>query len=64
MAADIVEEYALAAVISESEALELRSVEEAKCRLDRPLWEKAIEEELDVLKAAGTWEPMRTSRRT
>jgi len=56
MAADCVEEYALAAVISESEALEPRSVEEAKRLPDWPLWEKSIEEELDVLKEAGTWE--------
>jgi len=56
MAADCVEEYALAAVISESEVLEPRSIEEAKRRPDWPLWEKSIEEELDVLKAAGKWE--------
>jgi len=56
MMVDFVEEYALVAVISESEVLEHRSIEEAKHRPDWPLWEKAIEEELGVLKAAGTWE--------
>jgi len=56
MTVDFVEEYALAVVISESEALEPHSIEEAKRHPDWPLWEKAIEEELGVLKAAGTWE--------
>ena len=56
MAADFADEYALAAEISEIEALEPRSLAEAKSRPDWPLWEKAIEEELKVLKEAGTWE--------
>lgn len=56
MVADIVEEYALVAMISVSEALEPCSIEEAKHPPDWPLWENAIEEELGVLKAAGTWE--------
>ncbi|PPQ83525.1 hypothetical protein CVT26_004100 [Gymnopilus dilepis] len=50
------EEYGLAAEISEAEALEPRNVREARRRPDWPLWEKAIQEELDVLKGAGTWE--------
>ncbi|PPQ83602.1 hypothetical protein CVT26_001384 [Gymnopilus dilepis] len=50
------EEYGLAAEISEAEALEPRDVREARRRPDWPLWEKAIQEELDVLKGAGTWE--------
>jgi len=54
MVADFADEYALAAEISEIEALEPRSLAEAKSRPDWPLWEKAIEEELKVLEEAGT----------
>ena len=50
------EEYALAAETSSAEALEPRSLAEAQKRPDWPLWEKAIEEELATLRAAGTWE--------
>ena len=50
------EEYALAAETSETEALEPRNLAEAKSRPDWSLWEKAIDDELLVLKAAGTWE--------
>ncbi|KDR64888.1 hypothetical protein GALMADRAFT_82558 [Galerina marginata CBS 339.88] len=46
----------MVAEISEAEALEPRTLAEAKARPDWKLWEKAIEEELGVLKAAGTWE--------
>ena len=53
---DHVEGYAIAAVIGESEALEPRSLAEAKRGGDWPLWEKAIHEELETLKAAGTWD--------
>jgi len=56
MVADFVEEYAMAAEISEAEALEPQSLAEVRRCSDWPLWEKAIQEELDVLKAAGTWE--------
>jgi Reverse transcriptase (RNA-dependent DNA polymerase) len=52
----VVDEYALAAEISKAEALEPRNLAEAKARPDWPLWEKAIQEEISVLKAAGTWE--------
>lgn len=48
-------EYVLAAEMSEAEALEPRNLAEAKRRPDWPLWEKAIEEELETLRAAGTW---------
>jgi hypothetical protein len=48
-------EQALAAEIADMEALEPRTLAEAKRRPDWPLWEKAIEEELSTLKAAGTW---------
>ena len=50
------DEYAFAAETSNAEALEPRSLAEAKKRPDWPLWEKAIEEELATLKDAGTWE--------
>ena len=40
---------------SEMEALEPPSLAVAKKSPDWPAWEKAIYEELDVLKAAGTW---------
>jgi transposase InsO family protein len=48
-------EHALVATTSDAEALEPRSLAEAKRRPDWPLWEKAVEEELATLKAAGTW---------
>jgi hypothetical protein len=48
-------EYAFAAETADAEALEPRSLDEAKRRPEWPLWEKAIEEELATLKAAGTW---------
>ena len=48
-------EYALVAETADAEALEPRSLADAKRRPDWPLWEKAIEEELATLKAAGTW---------
>jgi len=56
MAVDFSAEYAMAAEISEAEALEPRTLAEAKSRPDWPLWEKAIVEELEVLRKAGTWE--------
>ena len=52
-------EYAFMAEImaetANAEALEPCMLTEAKCRPDWLLWEKAIEEELAMLKAAGTW---------
>ncbi|PPQ83632.1 hypothetical protein CVT26_000950 [Gymnopilus dilepis] len=56
MLADGEDEYELVAEVSEAEALEPRDVREARRRPDWPLWEKAIQEELDVLKAARTWD--------
>jgi hypothetical protein len=56
MAADFVDEYCMVAEMSESEALEPRDLREARSRPDWLFWEKAIHEELAVLKAAGTWE--------
>jgi hypothetical protein len=52
---DHVDGYALAATISDSEALEPRTLAEARRRSDWLLWEKAIEEELSTLQCAGTW---------
>jgi len=51
-----VEEYAFATVTGDSEALEPRTLAEDKRGGDWLLWEKAIHEELAMLKAAGTWE--------
>jgi len=55
-AMNLVEEYAMAAEIGDAEALEPRTLAKAKCRSDWPLWEKAINEELETLHQAGTWE--------
>ena len=49
------DKIALAAEISETEALKPRNLNEAKSRPDWPLWEKAIEDELGQLEVAGTW---------
>jgi len=49
MAADFAEEYILVAEISEAEALEPCTLAEAKHCPDWPLWEKAIQEELETL---------------
>ena len=48
-------EHLLAAETADVEALEPRSLVEAKHRPDWPLWEKAIGEELETLRMAGTW---------
>jgi transposase InsO family protein len=48
-------EHAFAVETADAEALEPRTLAEAKRRPEWPLWEKAIEEELATLKAAGTW---------
>jgi hypothetical protein len=50
------DEHAFAAEVSNAEALEPKSLAEARKQPDWPLWEKAIEEELETLRAAGTWE--------
>jgi hypothetical protein len=47
-------EHALVAEVADAEAMEPCTLAEAKRRPDWPLWEKAIEEELATLKAAGT----------
>ena len=48
-------EVALVAETSDVEALEPRNLTEAKRRPDWPLWEQAIQEELNTLRTAGTW---------
>jgi len=48
-------EFVFAAETADAEALEPRTLAEAKRRPDWPQWEKAIEEELATLKATGTW---------
>jgi hypothetical protein len=50
------DEHAMAAEISEAEAFEPRSIADAMKRSDWPLWDKTIQEELGVLKEAGTWD--------
>ena len=54
-ATNAINEYALAAETTNSEALEPQSLSEAKSCPDWKLWEKAIEEELETLQEAGTW---------
>ena len=46
----------MAAEIGDAEALEPQILAEAKHRPDWPLWEKAINEELENLRQAGIWE--------
>src|SRR6202522_752242 len=55
-ATNAIDEYAFAAETTNSEALEPQILNEAKSRPDWKLWEKAIEEELETLREAGTWE--------
>jgi hypothetical protein len=56
MTVDFADEYVMVAEISDFEALELRSLAEAKHRPDWQLWEKSINKELVLLQEAGTWE--------
>ena len=53
-AMNLVKEYAMAAEIRDAKALEPRTLAEAKCCPDWPLWEKAINKELETLCQAGT----------
>ena len=46
----------MVAEMSDFEALEPRSLAEAKRRPDWQLWEKAIHDDLALLQEAGTWE--------
>src|ERR1700678_902798 len=55
-ATNAIDEYVFAAETTNSEALEPQILNEAKSRPDWKLWEKAIEEELETLREAGTWE--------
>lgn len=52
---NFVEELLMAAEISDAEALEPQTLAEAKSYPNWPLWEKAINEELETLRQAGTW---------
>ena len=54
MAANFFDEYAMLTEMSQSEAYEPRTLTEAKSRPDWPLWELAIEEELETLCKAET----------
>lgn len=56
MAANFVDEYAMLTEMSQSEAYEPRTLTEAKSCPDWLLWELAIEEELETLRKAETWE--------
>ena len=49
-------EHAMAAAVSEIEAIDPLSLEEARQRPDWPKWVTAIQEELATLKRSGTWE--------
>ena len=52
---NFVEELLMAAETSDVEALKPCTLTEAKCHPNWPLWEKAINEELETLHQAGTW---------
>ena len=54
--ANFAEEHAMVAEISEIETFEPRTLTEEKGCPDWPLRKKAIEEELETLRKAGTWE--------
>lgn len=49
-------EFAIGTVTLSTEGLDPRTVEEAQQRLDWLMWEEVMKKELDVLKAAETWE--------
>ena len=48
-------EYAMAAAISEIEAIDPQSLNKAMGRPDHPKWEITIQEELITLEKAKTW---------
>ena len=54
-ATNAIDKLALAAETTNSEALEPQSLSEVKSHPDWKMWDKAIEEELETLWAAGTW---------
>ena len=48
-------EYAMAAAIAEAEAMDPKTINEARRRPDWPKWNKAIQAEMDALTKAETW---------
>jgi hypothetical protein len=48
-------EFAMAAVITEAEALDPAMLEEVRRRMDWLKWDFVIKAELEALKKAGTW---------
>ena len=48
-------EHAMVVAVSETEAIDPLSLEEAMKQSDKPKWETAIREELNNLREAGTW---------
>ena len=48
-------EFAMGAAALEAEGMDPRSLAEAKGRLDWPMWEEAIQKELESLHNANTW---------
>ena len=56
MTADFADKYAMLSEISEREAFEPRTLTKAKSCPDWTLWERAIDEELETLHKAETWE--------
>ena len=53
-------ELAMAAAISEIEAIDPLSLDEVMKRPDETKWEIVIKEELENLKKAGTWNSWKT----
>ena len=49
-------EFAMGVATGEAEGLEPRTIEEAKGRADWPMWEEAIQKELDALRKVNTWD--------
>ncbi|KAJ3503727.1 hypothetical protein NLJ89_g8305 [Agrocybe chaxingu] len=48
-------EFAMGAATSDAEGLDPRTLAEAQGRADWPMWEEAIQKELESLQKAGTW---------
>ncbi|CAA7270362.1 unnamed protein product [Cyclocybe aegerita] len=48
-------EFAMGAATSDAEGLDPRTLVEAQAQADWPMWEEAIQKELESLQKAGTW---------